>query len=550
MTEKAVRVLKKLANGAEEKILNWTSTQTLGDVYIADDPALLAKNNLPALTATDWSHLADIFTRTWFGRVWMIQEVALSPRPTVLIGPHQLPWDAIGYTADVIGLSSRVLGLLALESGPRHLDLVMGVVYAVGLQLMREWSRGEESRFRDVADSHDFAVGMKKEEEEEESPMGILLRLLVGSNGFKATYRRDRIYGLIGIANHVSRQKGLPPLTLEIDYHSSDEAVLTSLGMRFFRETRSLHLLSLAGLASRSAESPMASWIPTFENVHAPLLGPNYSNLRPFNASPENSGGFTIDEKTHTLHVRAASPNLGSIEELGETWASLLAGDFLSCIKILLHCGDTYAPTSEPIVEAFWRTLILDHDASRRPAPSPLATSFAAWMKLITLSALSKSRRSNTFLFDLFDSLEPLWVLGNTRDRTKLLPNTDDMFPLLCSLGLIDNPDVPKMSEEERIQMTTELGKVAAPYEALLKLTLLPNRRLARTVRGYLCLVPWKAEIGDRVMVVAGCPTPLVLRRVEEVEDCYQMVGDAYVHRAMFGEHVQSDCAWRDISLA
>ena len=549
-TGKALKVLQSLAEGAEEKILKWTSTQTFGDAYIADDPELLARNGLPPLTANDWADLSDIFTRSWFGRVWMLQEVALSTSPTVLIGPHELPWDSIGYTAGILGLSNALCGLLAMRSGPQHVSLIRGVIHAQGLQVMREWSLGGKSQFREFANSHDFSAGINSGH-----PSSVLLRLLISSNGLKATYRRDRVYALVGIANHVARQKGLPPLSLDIDYHSTDDQVLTSLGFRLFRETQSLHLLSLAGLVSHGPESTMATWIPSFENLHAPLMGPNYSNLRPFNACdaspehPQNSPGFTIDEESYKLHIQARSPNLGTIEELGETWSEVIGGNFLNCIKILLHCGQSYSFTGEPIVEAFWRTLILDHDAAQRPAPSHLATSFAAWMKLIIIGALYKNRISNPFMFDLFDSLEPLWILGNSRDSTKLLPTTDAMFPLMCSLGLLNNPSIPKMSMSEMKSMTSELGKIAAPYEALVKLALLPNRRLARTVRGYLCLVPWKAEVGDRVMIVAGCPTPLVLRRAKEMEDCYLMVGDAYVHGAMFGEHIRGDGTWRHISL-
>jgi hypothetical protein len=77
----------------------------------------------------------------------------------------------------------------------------------------------------------------------------------------------------------------------------------------------------------------------------------------------------------------------------------------------------------------------------------------------------------------------------------------------------------PKITEEERRQVTMDLGKGAAPYEALLKLPLLPNRRLARTVRGYFCLFLTKNKIGGRVMIVAGCPILLVLRRGKQVED-------------------------------
>ncbi|CAM1508054.1 Fc.00g049020.m01.CDS01 [Cosmosporella sp. VM-42] len=549
-TTRAVQVLRQISTGAREKILRWVADQSFGDVFVADDAHLLVQNGLPPLSADDWLDLADVFTRSWFGRVWMIQEVALATNPTVLIGPHELLWDDIGYTAHVIGLSNALLGLFAVGMGIQNMALVIGVVHAINLQIMRERSRGEESYFFELTSSMDFSVGVSSVD-----ASSLLLQLLISSTGFKATFPRDRVYALLGIANHLARIQGQSPLTLDVDYRSSDDEVITTLGLSLFRQTQSLHLLSHAGLASRSAESSMATWIPPFESANLPILGPNYTNLRLFNAhnfSPENpelTPGFTIDEELCRLHVQTISPHLGTIEELGETWPEMLKGNFTNCMKMLLHCGDIYSYTNEPIVEAFWRTLIMDHDMVQRPAPAHLAPCFAAWMKLITLGALYNNYASNPFLFDLFDSLEPLWVLANSRDSTNLLPNTSHMIPLLCSVGLLNNPDIPKISDSENQAMMEDLGKRAAPYESMTRLTMLTNRRLARTVRGYLCLVPHTAEVGDQVMIVAGCPVPLVLRRLKASEDCFEVVGDVYVHGVMFGEHMNEDTVWRGISL-
>ncbi|KAF4974706.1 hypothetical protein FZEAL_8415 [Fusarium zealandicum] len=140
---------------------------------------------------------------------------------------------------------------------------------------------------------------------------------------------------------------------MEVDYRSTDDQFLTQLGLRFFRESQSLYLLSFSGLASRGLDSNMATWIPSFEIVNAPILGPSYSNLRPFDASAGREPIFTVDETLLKLLAKTSSPHLGTIEELGEPWTDMTQGNFNSIMKMLLHCGNTYAPTQQPIVEAF-----------------------------------------------------------------------------------------------------------------------------------------------------------------------------------------------------
>ncbi|KAF7551467.1 hypothetical protein G7Z17_g4967 [Cylindrodendrum hubeiense] len=543
---RAIELLKLASIGAEARVLKWTSEQTFGDVFVADDAELLAKNGLPPLTADDWAGLADVFARSWFGRVWMLQEVALSRNPTVLIGHHQLPWDAIGHSSLLIAFSNALTSLFSL--GPKNSGLVLGLVQATNLQIVRELSKGSQSPFQNVLSTTNLAAGIATDH-----PSSLLLRLIISSSGFQATFRRDRVYALLAIANRLAQMQGQERLSLKVDYHSSDDEVLTSFGVYFFRQTESLHLLSHAGLAGRGVESKMPTWIPSFENIHAPILGPNYNNIRPFdasNAQPSFTTNFTIDDETCRLHVKAISPHLGSIEELGETWPEMVRGEFSSCINILLHCGPTYMFTQQPIVEAFWRTLIMDSDMSQRPAPPHIAQSFASWMKLLTLVGLCANPRSSPFTSDLFGSFESLWVLANSYDTANLLPKMSSMVQLFFQLGYRNNSSIPRISESDRLAMMDEWKKSAAQFESLLLVTLLPNRRLARTVRGYLCLVPSKAEVGDKVMIVSGCPTPLVLRRVNTEEDCFRVVGDVYVHGAMFGEHVTNDSIQRDISLA
>ncbi|CAG7565658.1 unnamed protein product [Fusarium equiseti] len=543
-TNRSVEIVQQIAKGAEAKIIDWGKNQAYGDVFIADDPEMLKRNGLPSLTADDWVALGDIYTRAWFGRTWMIQEVALSRTATVLIGNHEVPWDAVGDTAGLINMSGALVGLFSVGSDLQPIPLIQSIIHASDLHVTRQWSQDKQSRYRELLRNIDYSVGIR-----DDHPKRLLLELLLSSIGFRATIPRDRVYSLIGIVNYMNHAKGQPRLDLKIDYESSDDVVLTQLGIDFLEDTKSLHLLSLAGIASRAKPSNLPTWIPSFDLVHAPVLGPSYTTLPQFDASAGAEAEFTINKDLHRLNVKAFSPHLGSIEELGELWSDVCQGNFNNTMKMLLHCGTTYLPTGQPIVEAFWRTLIMDSDLSQRPAPSHLAESFSKWMLLVTIKALIAFQSDNPSIYDQFDALEPLWTLANTRDSTNTLPKTSDMIPLLFELGLRHDPTVRVNTESENHDRFTSWGRVSAHFETLLRINIVANRRLVRTVRGYLCLVPLHAKVGDRIMIISGCATPVVLRRKGPSDSCFQVVGDAYVHGAMFGEHITGDFTWRDIHL-
>jgi hypothetical protein len=63
----------------------------------------------------------------------------------------------------------------------------------------------------------------------------------------------------------------------------------------------------------------------------------------------------------------------------------------------------------------------------------------------------------------------------------------------------------------------------------------MPHHRPVFTDRGYIGKWCHRAEIRneDLVCILLGCPTPVVLRSVEEH---YEYVGDIYVEGIMYGE--------------
>jgi len=64
------------------------------------------------------------------------------------------------------------------------------------------------------------------------------------------------------------------------------------------------------------------------------------------------------------------------------------------------------------------------------------------------------------------------------------------------------------------------------------------ERRLFRSVQGYVGLAPVNAQPGDIICLFFGSYLPHVLRPA--LKDKYRLVGEAYVHRIMDGELMKS----------
>lgn len=70
------------------------------------------------------------------------------------------------------------------------------------------------------------------------------------------------------------------------------------------------------------------------------------------------------------------------------------------------------------------------------------------------------------------------------------------------------------------------------------------QRRLCITERGYFGLIPWKAEVGDRVVIFHGAPVPFLIRDTQQVYDgkpAYKLVGDGYFYELMHGQAFDLD---------
>ncbi len=172
---------------------------------------------LPLFTDPVWFHLCEFFTRDWFYRVWIIQELALSKTATILCGKRSFPWDA--FTA--------------------------ACRYAVVCGLCKN-VQGQKSD----ALAHCAALTAQRDRLQRMEPRTIMYVLLRNASDARATDPHDYIFAFNGLFEPGSFDE----IATRPDYLLDCAGVYTKFAIDLMRQHQSLDILSIA--------SPLENYMP------------------------------------------------------------------------------------------------------------------------------------------------------------------------------------------------------------------------------------------------------------------------------------------------
>ncbi|KAF2968492.1 hypothetical protein GQX73_g5087 [Xylaria multiplex] len=171
--------------------------------------------------------LRRLAVEPWWHRIWVVQEVAISPKVTVRYGNVTAPWDMFVQVAE--------------NTQSHDYSLTLEAEYAKVLSLFT----------RQVLDIENLRG-------EWEANKGTdLLSLLQRFSDRKATDERDKVYALLGLARR--HQFLVPDYSTSIDnlYQSTAITLIGSYG----------NLAPLSGDLKRKNSRSLASWIPDWSAI-------------------------------------------------------------------------------------------------------------------------------------------------------------------------------------------------------------------------------------------------------------------------------------------
>lgn len=191
-----------------------------------------ARLNLPPPESQAWHDLGKFMSRSWFRRLWIIQEAVLSHNLNLVCGRRCIPWSGMNLFAMCMA-DNYLDSLLAVKESGEGTDSVLGV-----------------TRIRMINTMIDSEASFPKQR--------TLLSALVEGRNSQATDARDKVYGIMGLTATAIRPDYTQPL--KAVYAAAAHNILDADPSNF------IDLLCCVDHEQPPTDSP--SWVPDW---HSPL---------------------------------------------------------------------------------------------------------------------------------------------------------------------------------------------------------------------------------------------------------------------------------------
>lgn len=439
-------------------------------------------------------HIAALLRRSWFHRVWVLQEIALARASVVVCGNEVVPWECF--------LAFRYWIWSAQRTDLWHLASVM-------------------SFSRPIIGSY--------------PSWGNLLEVLAATRHCGASDPRDKLYALLPLLDRAQESPGVGDSSsisrIKPDYGLSSAVVFTDLATRLL-EIHGLELLRW--VVSPAAVAGLPSWVPDW-SVNAQSRQFETPLSSPFRAGFRHETTFHCDQWKSGLAPKARkTPTPKYTSTNGEERVGLnIQGVRLGSIMALgdvCHIGNDYPPCAN------WAGVLGDTSHIEDQASHANAKIHGKCKSEYTLFR----RTMITCTIDLQNTV------NSYVEKTESHHGDVDVVENPCSSGEggLSHDTFRRFPEFERHPQVVFSN--------------CDGRRMFVTDTDYIGLGPAAACAGDVVMVIEDASVPFVLRphnkacevaekrdniKVDESNDdlynsvpVFQLLGQAYIQGVMGGE--------------
>ncbi|UKZ66123.1 uncharacterized protein TrAtP1_007304 [Trichoderma atroviride] len=430
-----------------------------------------------------------LIARPWFTRCWVLQEVCLAKEAILVCGTQAIDWDLfyIGFTITIFMSEKGLRG--------RPEQLFRTALILIGTL---------RPKLNDASSPYEGAG---------------LLWLLRRVMSLNATDAHDKIYSILGL---LGEEESLE-LNIVPDYTQSVAECYQKTSLLIMSQMKNLDILFTDRNFNSTLDVP--SWVVDWRNLPAP--------------SP-----VSLDPHSHdTKGEEEKQPFSAS---LSTQWAPMTGPD----AKTLMLSGYEFDEIIQ--VEDILTVPAMDHNDIATMGSS--ISNLTGFMKRLFLG-----------LGSYFDILVQWETLAMPKKHSKY-PTGEDaetVFAMTMCTGSIDSPELAlqrfrkwrkTLRGPRKMAFLKNLGINGGFYKTMVAAVGIGSgfnvaedrvyatatettlwRRLARTKKGYLAVIPSQTVVGDHIALYKGGRMPFIVRRIGQ-GDRRELIGPCYVHGIMYGE--------------
>jgi Heterokaryon incompatibility protein (HET) len=479
----------------------------------------------------EWSAVKSLFQRSYWERIWIVQEIALARRCILICGRYEIMFEKVLWVHRAwIGGDLRMARLeeaITDATYPERFNDFMTIIRdQIDSQLHRNLKKNEGSPIARAIAAFPF--------------------LLKRASSLSATDARDKIYGLIGLLDVET-----PPI--QVDYGKSAADVYTSAVSLMIKATKRLDILTfgrIGSITNKTAKEGLPSWVPDFERNDLTIQISEdmpFHNSLFFNASGKTKAECSINSSTKHISIKGILCDdivaaITPCADHGERFRKWLA-------FILLHQPSLNGRQTS-VQQAFFRAIIQDHLWRGLDGIQFLGSHLELSYFQMVAGFLTAVRcvYEDKYLASFDSELEfPLRTQLDAETKLTLAtwfhnpsweqeedyhshaaPEVQRFLGHPRSPSRLQWPESLSSSSEENGESNLVFFYAAMCHTK--------SRSLFVTRKGYIGVGCQSIEVGDDILVPFGCSVPLTVRKFGKN---FKVVGDAYVSGIMQGELVR-----------
>ncbi|KKY36788.1 putative heterokaryon incompatibility protein [Diaporthe ampelina] len=474
--------------------------------------------------AEELAALENLFTRSWWTRVWTLQEVVLNSAVIYKCGDAKATENDMFHAASVwLEISSRDS---RYQSSKWHLLTV--------IETKEEFYKDDDSK-------------EKETENDSEMPSALqLLNLVKIYHSRQSSQPVDRIYGLLGLASNADKH-------LQPDYSKSTESVFTDFAVDCLSLYESLTFLIKAGINCPKVQQHLnlPSWVPNWtqslslEPFHGEGLACANAGIGKMTTLPSTSEDRqTLFSKGIIYDVISSIKSVPLFEEVDACyWEDMLPGGNPQPYHLRGH--------SITQLEALFRAIVLDfafshEDGSLGPERLPIKDEdrlFLVFTAFLREIGTAQGQSANQNLDEKLGDILLRWI-GETRNGRP----DEAILGVLLGQARADSYIhwLRKEVAYARDHGFDILDTFKAPgfsnmYQYTRRMYVGDNgRALFRTDRSLLGSAHVGLRPGDAICVLTHFEAPVALRKCQDGDGhtSWQLLGPCFVLGLMDGEAI------------